>query len=32
MRKTYKYRLFPTAAQRTALQQQLDARRRVYNR
>lgn len=31
MRKTFKYRLFPTAAQRTALQGQLDRCRWVYN-
>ncbi len=31
MRKTFKYRLFPTAAQRTALQRALDACRWVYN-
>lgn len=32
MRKTFKYRLFPTAAQRTALQSQLDACRWTYNK
>jgi len=32
MRKTFKYRLFPTAAQRTSLQAQLDACRWVYNK
>lgn len=31
MRSTYKYRLFPTKAQRTALQDSLDACRWVYN-
>lgn len=31
MRKTYKYRLFPTSAQRTALLRALDACRWVYN-
>ncbi|MCC6800212.1 MAG: transposase [Anaerolineae bacterium] len=31
MRKTFKYRLFPTAAQRTAMQGQLDRCRWVYN-
>ncbi|OPZ87147.1 MAG: putative transposase [bacterium ADurb.Bin429] len=31
MRKTFKYRLFPTAAQRTALLRALDACRWVYN-
>lgn len=31
MRLTYKFRLFPTKAQRTALQQSLDACRWVYN-
>ena len=31
MRRTYKYRLFPTAAQRTALLRALDACRWVYN-
>lgn len=32
MRKTFKYRLFPTKAQRTALNQQLDCCRWVYNK
>jgi putative transposase len=32
MRLTYKYRLFPTAAQRTSLQKSLDACRWVYNK
>ena len=32
MRLTYKYRLFPTKAQRTALQNSLDACRFVYNK
>lgn len=32
MRLTYKYRLFPTSAQRTAMQQSLDACRWVYNK
>lgn len=32
MRKTFKYRLFPTSAQRTALDQQLDCCRFVYNK
>jgi putative transposase len=32
MRKTFKYRLFPTPAQRAALQAQLDACRWVYNK
>jgi len=32
MRKTFKYRLFPTRAQRQALQLQLDACRFVYNK
>ncbi len=32
MRKTFKFRLFPTASQRTALQSQLDACRFVYNK
>lgn len=30
-KRTYKYRLFPTKAQRTAMQMSLDACRRVYN-
>jgi len=32
MRKTFRYRLFPTPAQRTALQRQLDCCRWVYNK
>jgi putative transposase len=32
MRLTYKYRLFPTAAQRTAMRRSLDACRWVYNK
>lgn len=32
MRATFKYRLFPTAAQRTSLQKSLDACRWVYNK
>jgi putative transposase len=32
MRLTFKYRLFPTAAQRTAMQRSLDACRWVYNK
>lgn len=32
MRRTFKYRLFPTKAQRTALNQQLDCCRWVYNK
>lgn len=32
MRKTFRYRLFPTAAQRTAMQKSLDACRWVYNK
>ncbi|MEN6532618.1 MAG: transposase [Bryobacteraceae bacterium] len=32
MRKTFKYRLFPTRAQRTALQKQLDCCRWAYNK
>src|SRR5690606_23744135 len=32
MRLTYKYRLFPSNAQRTSLQQTLDACRWLYNR
>jgi len=32
MRKTFKYRLYPTSAQRTALEKQLDCCRWVYNK